>query len=38
VLPFHNLTGDPEHHFVAEGLVEDLIEALSRVFDSFRDL
>jgi adenylate cyclase len=27
----HNLTGDPGHHFVAEGLVEDLIEALSRV-------
>jgi len=31
VLPFRNLTGDPAHHFVAEGLVEDLIEALSRV-------
>ncbi len=35
VLPFRNLTGDPTHHFVAEGLVEDLIEALSRVPDFF---
>jgi TolB-like protein/DNA-binding SARP family transcriptional activator len=35
VLPFHNLTGDPAHHFVAEGLVEDLIEALSRVPNFF---
>ncbi len=31
VLPFRNLTGDPAHHLIAEGLVEDLIEALSRV-------
>jgi TolB-like protein/DNA-binding SARP family transcriptional activator len=31
VLPFRNLTGDPAHHFVAEGLVDDLIEALSRI-------
>ena len=35
VLPFRNLSGDPAHHFVAEGLVEDLIEALSRVPDFF---
>jgi TolB-like protein/DNA-binding SARP family transcriptional activator len=35
VLPFRNLTGDPTHHFVAEGLVEDLIEALSRVPNFF---
>jgi len=35
VLPFHNLTGDPKHDFVAEGLVEDLIEALSRVPNLF---
>ncbi len=35
VLPFRNLTGDPAHHFVAEGLVEDLIEALSRVPNLF---
>jgi TolB-like protein/DNA-binding SARP family transcriptional activator len=31
VLPLRNLSGDPAHSFVAEGLVEDLIEALSRV-------
>jgi len=35
VLPFRNLTGDPAHDFVAEGLVEDLIEALSRVPNLF---
>lgn len=35
VLPFRNLAGDPAHHFVAEGLVEDLIEALSRVPNFF---
>ena len=35
VLPFHNLTGDPAYHFLAEGLVEDLIEALSRVPNFF---
>jgi TolB-like protein/DNA-binding SARP family transcriptional activator len=35
VLPFRNLTGDPAHDFVAEGLVEDLIEALSRVPNFF---
>jgi TolB-like protein/DNA-binding SARP family transcriptional activator len=35
VLPFHNLTGDPAYHFLAEGLVEDLIEALSRIPNFF---
>jgi TolB-like protein/DNA-binding SARP family transcriptional activator len=35
VLPFRDLTGDPTHDFVAEGLVEDLIEALSRVPNFF---
>jgi TolB-like protein/DNA-binding SARP family transcriptional activator len=35
LLPFRNLTDDPAHHFVAEGLVEDLIEALSRVPNFF---
>jgi adenylate cyclase len=35
VLPFRNLTDDPAHQFVAEGLVEDLIEALSRVPNFF---
>ena len=35
MLPFRNLTGDPAHDFIAEGLVEDLIEALSRVPNFF---
>jgi len=35
VLPFRNLTGDPAHHLIAEGLAEDLIEALSRVPNFF---
>ncbi|HEX3524363.1 MAG TPA: BTAD domain-containing putative transcriptional regulator [Stellaceae bacterium] len=35
VLPFRNITGDPAHDFVAEGLVEDLIEALSRIPNFF---
>ena len=35
VLPFRNLSGDPAHHLIAEGLVEDLIEALSRVPNFF---
>jgi TolB-like protein/DNA-binding SARP family transcriptional activator len=35
VLPFRSLTSDPAHDFVAEGLVEDLIEVLSRVPNLF---
>jgi len=35
VLPFRNLSGDSGHDLIAEGLVEDLIEALSRVPDFF---
>jgi len=35
VLPFRNLTGEPGHDYVADGLVEDLIEALSRVPNFF---
>jgi TolB-like protein/DNA-binding SARP family transcriptional activator len=35
VLPLRNLSGDPAHRVVAEGLVEDLIEALSRVPNFF---
>jgi TolB-like protein/DNA-binding SARP family transcriptional activator len=35
VLPFRNLSGDATHHLIAEGLVEDLIEALSRVPNFF---
>jgi adenylate cyclase len=34
VLPFTNMSGDPEQEFFADGLTEDIITALSR----FRDL
>jgi adenylate cyclase len=30
VLPFANMTGDPEQDYLADGIVEDLITALSR--------
>jgi adenylate cyclase len=30
VLPFQNLSGDPEQEFFADGIVEDIITALSR--------
>ncbi len=30
VLPFQNLSGDPEQEFFADGMVEDIITALSR--------
>ena len=31
VLPFHNLSGDPEQEYFADGMVEDIITALSRM-------
>jgi len=31
VLPFHNLSGDPEQDYFADGVVEDIIAALSRM-------
>ncbi len=31
VLPFDNMSGDPEQEFFADGLAEDLITALSRI-------
>src|SRR5262249_4939886 len=31
VLPFANLSGDPEQDYFADGLVEDIISALSRI-------
>src|SRR5262249_35750033 len=34
VLPFQNLSGDPEQEYFADGVVEEIITALSR----FRDL
>jgi adenylate cyclase len=33
VLPFDNLSGDPEHEYFADGLTEELITALSRFQD-----
>jgi TolB-like protein/Flp pilus assembly protein TadD len=35
VLPFKNLSSDPEHEFFADGLTEDLITDLSRVAGLF---
>ena len=35
VLPFRSLTGDPAHGLIVEGLVEDVIQALSRVPNFF---
>src|SRR4029077_3186147 len=31
VLPFQNMSGDPEQDYFADGVVEDVITALSRV-------
>jgi TolB-like protein len=31
ILPFHNLSGDPEQDYFADGIVEDIITALSRI-------
>jgi TolB-like protein len=30
-LPFQNLSGDPEQEYFADGVVEDIIAALSRI-------
>jgi TolB-like protein len=30
VLPFQNMSGDPEQEYFADGIVEDIITALSR--------
>ena len=35
VLPFTNMSGDPEQEYFADGLVEDIITALSRVRSFF---
>jgi TolB-like protein len=35
VLPFTNLTSEPEHDFFADGITEDLITALSRISELF---
>src|SRR5690349_22718604 len=31
VLPFQNMSGDPEQEYFADGVVEDIITALSRI-------
>jgi adenylate cyclase len=31
VLPFHNMSGDPEQEYFADGIVEEIITALSRM-------
>jgi adenylate cyclase len=31
VLPFHNMSGDPEQDYFADGMVEDITSALSRI-------
>ena len=31
VLPFSNLSGDPEHEYFADGMVEDIVAGLSRI-------
>jgi adenylate cyclase len=31
VLPFQNLSGDPEQHYFADGMVDDIITGLSRI-------
>ena len=31
VLPFHNLSGDPEQEYFADGMVEDITTALARI-------
>jgi len=35
VLPFENMSGDPEQEYFADGIVEDIITALSRVSSLF---
>lgn len=35
VLPFQNLSGDPDHEYLADGLSEDIITGLSRVKQFF---
>src|SRR6516164_3346791 len=35
VLPFENLSGDPEQEFFADGMVEEIITALSRFRQMF---
>ena len=36
VLPFTNMSGDPEQEYFADGMVEEIITALSRIKMAFR--
>jgi adenylate cyclase len=35
VLPFENLTGDPEQEYIADGITENIITALSKISEMF---
>ncbi len=35
VLPFENLSGDPEQEYIADGITENIITALSRISEMF---
>ena len=35
VLPFQNMSGDPEQEYFADGIVEDIITELSRIRSLF---
>jgi len=35
VLPFSNLSGDPEQDYFADGITEDVTTALARIAGSF---
>ena len=37
VLPFANMCGDPEQEYFADGMVEEIITALSRIQRTARD-
>ena len=37
VLPFANMSGDPEQEYFADGMVEEIITALSRIQRTARD-
>ena len=36
--PFQNIIGDPEHKYVADGMVDDIITALSRFATAYANV